>query len=54
MKIGGHGELSMVVGPLIAIVLVATFVTGGVDDLVNMAERFANDAWGAAVAAFRR
>lgn len=54
MKIGGHGEFWMVVGPLIAIMLVATFLAGGPDDFIIMAERVANDAWGAVVTAFRR
>jgi hypothetical protein len=54
MKIGGHGEFGMVVGPLIAILLVATFMAGGVEDMVTLAERFANDAWDAAVSALRR
>ena len=54
MKIGGHGEFWMVVGPLVAIFLVATFMAGGPDDMIIMAERFANDAWDAAVTVFRR
>jgi len=54
MKIGGHGEFWMVVGPIIALVLVATIVGGGPSDLIVMAERVANDAWGAVVTAFRR
>ena len=54
MKIGGHGEFWMVVGPIIAIMLVATFAAGSPADLVVMAERFANDIWDAAVTAFRR
>ena len=44
----------MIVGPLIAILLVATFMSGGVEDMVILAERFANDAWSIAVTALRR
>jgi hypothetical protein len=54
MKIGGHGEFWMVVGPVFAIMLVATFAAGGPADVVVMVERFANDAWDAAVTALRR
>lgn len=54
MKIGGHGEFWMVVGPLVAVVLVATYVAGGPADMVILAERFAQETWNATVTAFRR
>ena len=53
MKFGGHGELWMVIGPLIALLLIATYAAGGPEDMILMAERFANDAWNAASTALR-
>jgi hypothetical protein len=44
----------MIVGSLIAAALVATIAVGGPGDMITLAERFANDAWAAAVTAFRR
>jgi hypothetical protein len=37
MKIGGHNEIMMVIGPLLAIALIATFTMGGPDDMVRVA-----------------
>ena len=54
MKIGGHGEFWMIVGPLAAVALLATLLSGGPADMVATAERMANDAWSATVTAFRR
>ena len=53
MKIGGHNEFWMVIGPVIAVVLVASFTMGGPDDMIRLAERFANEGWDAIVRAFR-
>ena len=53
MKVGGHNEFWMVIGPLIAVVLLVTF-TMGPDEFVRTAERFANDGWDAVVRTFRR
>ena len=54
MRIGGQGEFWMVVGPLAAVVLMTTFLAGGPDDMIIIAERVANDAWTAMATAFRR
>jgi hypothetical protein len=54
MKIGGNSEFWMVIGPLIAVALVATFTMGGPEDMIRVAERFANDGWDAVMRAFRR
>jgi hypothetical protein len=54
MKIGGGGEFWMVLGPLVAVALLATFVAGGPSDLMIIVERAATDVWSAAVTAFRR
>jgi hypothetical protein len=54
MKIGGQNEFWMIIGPVLAVVLVAAFTTGGPDDMIRMAERFANEGWDAVVRAFRR
>lgn len=54
MKFGGHGELWMVIGPLVAVLLIATYLAGGPEDMILIAERFANDAWSFAATALRR
>ena len=54
MKIGGNGEFWMVVGPIVAVALIATWVAGSPADMVLIAERFATDAWDAAATALRR
>ena len=54
MKIGGNGEFWMVLGPIVAVALIATYVAGGPADMVLIAERVATDAWAAAATAFRR
>ncbi len=54
MKIGGHGEFWMIGGPILAIVLVGVYATGGTTNLVAAAERLANEGWNAVVVAFRR
>lgn len=54
MKIGGHGEFWMVVGPLVAVGLVGTYLAGGPQDVVLIAERVASEAWASAVTALRR
>lgn len=54
MKIGGNGEFWMVVGPLLAIGLAATWLAGSPAEMVTIAERVATDAWAAAATAFRR
>ena len=53
MKIGGHNEFWMVLGPLLAVVRVASFTMGGPDDMIRLAERFANEGWDAIVRTFR-
>jgi hypothetical protein len=54
MKIGGHNEFWMVIGPVLAVALVAGFTMGGPEDMIRVAERFANEGWEALVQAFRR
>jgi hypothetical protein len=54
MKVGGNGESWMIMGPLIAVALVATITIGGPEDMIRIAERFANDGWEAVVRTFRR
>jgi hypothetical protein len=53
MKIGGNNEFWMIVGPLIAVALIVTFMIGP-DEFVRTAERFANDGWETVVRTFRR
>ncbi|MGD9904749.1 MAG: hypothetical protein AB7U83_14895 [Vicinamibacterales bacterium] len=54
MKIGGQNEFWMIIGPVLAVALVATFTMGGPEDMIRVAERFATDGWDAVVRAFRR
>jgi hypothetical protein len=54
MKIGGTGEFWMIIGPIIAIVLVMTFTSGGPDDMLRIAERAANELWNGAAQMLRR
>jgi hypothetical protein len=54
MKIGGHGEFWMVIGPVVAVGLVATYLAGGPQDAIILAERAANEVWTMAVTALRR
>jgi hypothetical protein len=53
MKIGGNNEFGMIVGPLLAVALILSFVMGP-DDMIRTAERFANEGWEAVVRTFRR
>ena len=53
MKIGGNNEFWMVVGPLIGVALIVTFVMGP-DEFVRTAERLTNDGWAAVVRTFQR
>ena len=53
MKIGGHNEVWMVVGPLLAVGLVLSIAMGGPEDMLRLAERFANDGWDVIVRTFR-
>jgi hypothetical protein len=45
MKIGGHNEFWMIIGPVIAVVLVASVTLGGPDEIIRLAERLANEGW---------
>jgi hypothetical protein len=55
MKIGGSNEITMIVGPILAIVLIVGFTMGGdPGDMVRVVERFAQDGWSVVVTAFRR
>jgi len=45
MKIGGHNEFWMVIGPMIAVVLVAAVSMGGPDEILRLAERLATEGW---------
>lgn len=54
MKIGGHGEFWMVIGPVVAVGLLATYFAGGPQDAIIIAERAATEAWTMAVTALRR
>jgi hypothetical protein len=54
MKIGGNSEILMIVGPVLAVALIATFTMGGPEDMIRVAERFANEGWEAVMRTFRR
>ena len=45
MKIGGQNEFWMVIGPVIAVVLVASISMGGPDEIIRFAERIATEGW---------
>ena len=54
MKIGGQNEFWMVIGPVIAVVLVATVSLGGPDEILRMAERLATEGWDVVARSLRR
>jgi hypothetical protein len=54
MKIGGSGELWLVLGPLSALVLVATYVVGGPNEMIRVAERITSEFWNTLLIMFRR
>jgi hypothetical protein len=54
MKIGGSGELWLVIGPLLAVTMVATYVMGGPNEMIRFAERLTTDIWNSVLVTFRR
>ena len=54
MKIGGQNEFWMIVGPLLAVVLVASVSLGGPDEMLRMAERLATEGWDVLARSLRR
>jgi hypothetical protein len=54
MRIGGNGESWLAVGPVLAVVLVATISLGGAGDMIEVAERFLNQGWDTVVRTLQR
>jgi hypothetical protein len=54
MRLGGSGEIWMMIGPLIAVGLVVTLGTGGGEDLVEFAQDLAIGGLDVAVRVLRR
>ena len=54
MKIGGHNEFWMIIGPVIAVALVASVSLGGPDGIIRLAERLANEGWEVVANTLRR
>ena len=54
MKIGGGNEFWMIIGPVLAVVLVASLTLGGPDEIIRLAERLANEGWQAVASTLRR